>query len=137
MNYFWQTSTRPWKILVTLTRKSMNFSQWTVWLANLDPIVGSEQGRTRPVLIVSETSLNSILPVVNVIPITSRKANRRVYPNEAFLPEDTGGLTLDSIALCYQIRTVDKRRLTQNFGSVVDTRIRQEIVAALRFQLGI
>ena len=42
----------------------MNFSPWTVRLANLDPIVGSEQGRSRPVLIISESSLNSILPVV-------------------------------------------------------------------------
>jgi mRNA interferase MazF len=48
----------------------MRFSQWTVWLANLDPIVGSEQGKTRPVLIISKSSLNGILPVVNVIPIT-------------------------------------------------------------------
>ena len=63
----------------------MKFSQWTVWLANLDPIVGSEQGKTRPVLIISKSALNSLLPVVNVIPITSRKANRRVYPNEAEL----------------------------------------------------
>jgi mRNA interferase MazF len=115
----------------------MNFSQWTVWLANLDPIVGSEQGRTRPVLIISESSLNSILPVVNVIPITSRKANRRVYPNEAFLPGNTGGLSLDSIALCYQIRTLDKRRLTQRFGLIDDAGVRQEIVDALRFQLAI
>jgi hypothetical protein len=44
-NCFWQTSTRPWKILVTLTRKIMNFSQWTRWLASLDPIVGSEQAK--------------------------------------------------------------------------------------------
>ena len=64
----------------------MNFAQWSVWLANLDPIVGSEQGRTRPVLVISDSSLNEILPVVNVIPITSRKPNRRIYPNEAVLP---------------------------------------------------
>jgi len=57
----------------------MNFAQWSVWLANLDPIVGSEQGRTRPVLVISDSSLNEILPVVNVIPITSRKPNRRIY----------------------------------------------------------
>ncbi len=78
----------------------MNFSQWSVWLANLDPIVGSEQGRTRPVLLISASSLNEILPVVNVIPITSRKPNRRIYPNEAVLPAKIAGLMLDSIALC-------------------------------------
>ena len=115
----------------------MNFSQWSVWLANLDPVVGSEQGRTRPILVVSVSSLNNILPVVNVIPITSRKPNRRIYPNEAMLPAKTGGLTLDSIALCYQIRTLDKRRLTQMFGVIDDEDTRQSILDALRFQLGI
>jgi mRNA interferase MazF len=114
----------------------MNASQWSVWLANLDPVVGSEQGRTRPVLVISDTSLNNILPVINVIPITSRKPNRRVYPNEALLPAKTGGLALDSIALCYQIRTLDKRRITQKFGDIDDEDIRQSIVDALRFQLG-
>ena len=115
----------------------MNFSQWSVWLANLDPVVGSEQGRTRPVLVISDGSLNEILPVVNVIPITSRKPNRRIYPNEAVVPAKTGGLTLDSIALCYQIRTLDKRRLTEMFGVIDDEDVRQSILYALRFQLGI
>jgi mRNA interferase MazF len=64
----------------------MSVERWSVWLANLDPVVGSEQGRTRPVLVISQTALNDILPVVNVLPITSRKAGRRIYPNEALLP---------------------------------------------------
>jgi mRNA interferase MazF len=115
----------------------MKFSQWSVWLANLDPVVGSEQGRTRPIIVVSDSALNNILPVVNVIPITSRKPNRRIYPNEAVLPANTGGLTLDSIALCYQIRTLDKRRLTESFGVIDDEDLRQSILDALRFQLGI
>ena len=115
----------------------MKFSQWTVWLANLDPIIGSEQGKTRPVLIVSKTSLNNTLPVVNVIPLTSRKANRRVYPNEVLVPADRGGLTIESIALCYQIRTLDKRRLTRKLGIINSTNIQREIVSALCFQLGI
>jgi len=89
------------------------------------------------VLVISDGSLNDILPVVNVIPITSRKPNRRVYPNEAFLPAKTGGLTLDSIALCYQVRTLDKRRLTQKFGVIEDEDIKQSILDALHFQLGI
>jgi mRNA interferase MazF len=114
----------------------MNVSRWSVWLANLDPVVGSEQGKTRPVLVISDTSLNEILPVVNVIPITSRKLNRRVYPNEAVLPARSGGLTLDSIALCYQIRTLDKRRLTQMFGVIEDEDIKQSMLDALHFQLG-
>jgi len=89
------------------------------------------------VLVISDSSLNQILPVVNVIPITSRKPNRRVYPNETFLPANTAGLTLDSIALCYQIRTLDRRRLTQMFGVVEDEQIRRSTFDALQFQLGI
>jgi len=115
----------------------MRFSQWTVWLANLDPVVGSEQGRTRPVLIISKSSLNSILPVVNVIPLTSRKAGRRIYPNEALMPADASGLTLESIALCYQIRTLDKNRLTRRLGMLSDQNVQRKLVSALRFQLGI
>ena len=111
--------------------------QWSVWLANLDPVVASEQGRTRPVLVISDTSINEILPVVNVIPITSRKPNRRIYPNEAVLPAGTGGLTLNSIALCYQIRTLDKRRLIEMFDAIDDEDLRQSILDAVRFQLGI
>lgn len=64
----------------------MSVQRWSIWLANLDPVIGSEQGRTRPVLVISETALNDVLPVVNVLPVTSRKANRRIYPNEALLP---------------------------------------------------
>lgn len=59
----------------------MSVERWSVWQANLDPVIGSEQGKTRPVLVISETALNDILPVVNVLPITSRKPGRRIYPN--------------------------------------------------------
>jgi mRNA interferase MazF len=96
----------------------MSVQRRSIWLANLDPVIGSEQGRTRPVLVISETALNDILPVVNVLPVTSRKANRKIYPNEALLPAGTAGLTVESIVLCYQIRTLDRRRLLRAFGAV-------------------
>jgi mRNA interferase MazF len=69
----------------------MSVERWSVWLANLDPVIGSEQGRTRPVLVISRTAVNDILPVVNVLPITSRKAGRRIYPNETLLPAGRRG----------------------------------------------
>jgi len=115
----------------------MSVERWSVWRANLDPVVGSEQGLTRPVLVVSQTNLNDLLPVVNVLPITSRKAGRRIYPNEALLPTGTAGLTLESIVLCYQIRTLDKRRLGRMFGMLDDETLRRAIVDALTFQLDI
>jgi mRNA interferase MazF len=113
----------------------MSIERWSVWLANLDPVVGSEQGRTRPVLVVSQSALNDILPVVNVLPVTSRKASRRIYPNEALLPVGAAGLTVESIVLCYQIRTLDKRRLGRAFGTLDDETLREAIINALAFQL--
>jgi len=115
----------------------MSVERWSVWQANLDPVVGSEQGKTRPVLVISETALNDILPVVNVLPLTSRKPGRRVYPNEAMLPAGAAGLTANSLVLCYQIRTLDKQRLSRSYGKLDDTTRQEEILTALCFQLGV
>lgn len=111
--------------------------RWSIWLSGLDPVVGSEQGKTRPVLVISETAVNDLLPAVNVRPLTSRKPRRRIYPNEALLPAGGGGLTAESIVLCHQIRTLDKRRLLRPFGTVVAPAHREAILTALQFQLGI
>ena len=115
----------------------MAILQWEIWLANLDPVVGSEQGKTRPVLILSSSPLNDLLPVVNVLPITSRKPGRRVYPNEALIPSGVAGLKNESIVLSYQIRTLDKRRLVQKWGTLEDESIREQVLIALKFQLNI
>jgi len=114
----------------------MNY-RWSIFMVNLDPVIGSEQGKKRPVLIISDEEINKILPVVNIIPLTSYKEGRRIYANEVFLRRETAELVKDSIALCYQIRTIDKRRLIKKLGEIKDEKIKQEIINALSFQLGI
>ncbi len=110
--------------------------QWNIFVALLDPVRGSEQAGRRPVLVVSREDNNQVLPVVNVIPLTSVKSlNVFVYPNEVLVPAHTGGLTVDSIALCYQIRTLDKTRLEKHLGELTDTTLKTKIQEALRFQL--
>jgi len=69
--------------------------RWHIFLANLDPVIGSEQGKTRPVLVISEEEINQILPVVNVLPITARKSGRNIYPNEVLIPEGAAGLDFE------------------------------------------
>ena len=113
----------------------MAVERWDIWLANLEPVIGSEQGKTRPVLILSATALNQILPVVNVLPVTSRKPNRRIYPNETLIPANASGLTSESIVLCYQIRTLDKQRLVRKFGKLEGENLRNQVLDALKFQL--
>lgn len=84
-------------------------SKWDIWLADLDPVIGSEQGKTRPVLIISNEDVNKLLNIVNVLPITSKKDERiNIYPNEVFIESGKYGLSKDSIILCQQIRTIDK-----------------------------
>ena len=108
----------------------------------LEPLVGqprpgrwlrTRQDTARAVL--SDSRLNHILPVVNVLPITSRKQDRRIYPNEALIPAETAGLDVESIVLCYQIRTLDKQRLIKRLGALGEANLRTEVLAALRFQL--
>ncbi len=115
----------------------MIIKKWSIVRANLDPIIGSEQGKSRPVLIISEDIINDILNVVNVIPITSKKEGRKIYPNEALLPAASVGLNTDSILLCHQIRTLDKQRLSHNYGQISSIEKQDEIIDALCFQLGI
>jgi len=110
--------------------------QWHIFIASLDPTKGSEQAGSRPVLVISREKINQLLPVVNVIPLTSRKsAERVIYPNEVLLPTGAAGLRVDSIALCYQIRTLDKSCLERDWGELDDVSLRREILAAIRFQL--
>ena len=115
----------------------MKFRKWSIWRANLDPVIGSEQGKSRPVLIISEDDINELLNIVNIIPITSRKPERIVYPNEVLLMEGRSGLEKESIALCHQIRTIDKRRLSKKYGQIADKDTRSKIIEAICFQLGI
>lgn len=115
----------------------MSFKRWDIYPATLDPVVGSEQGKSRPVVIISEDKINDLLSVVNVLPITTRKENRQIYPNEALLETDSSGLPNESIVLCYQIRTLDKRRLSLKLGIISNQEKQNEIVSALCFQLGI
>ena len=113
------------------------YDKWSIWKANLDPVRGSEQGKTRPVIVISETSINEILPVVNVLPITSRKPGRKIYPNEYFIQAGSYGLNTDSIVLCYQIRTLDKSRLENKYGTINEYEVRDSILDGVCLQLGI
>jgi mRNA interferase MazF len=115
----------------------MNPKRWEIYRASLDPVVGSEQGKSRPVVIISEDEINELINTVNVLPITTRKKGRTVYPNEALLNENENGLQNESIILCHQIRTIDKIRLTQKYGNITDESKKNEIIDSLCFQLAI
>ena len=109
--------------------------QWSVFVVDLDPTVGSEQAGRRPVLVVSREAANVALPVVAVLPLTSHRKGRRVYPNEALVPAGAAGLDRDSVVMAHQIRAVSKRRLGAFVGRIEDQELRAAVRAAVRVQL--
>ena len=109
--------------------------QWSVFNVDLDPTIGSEQAGRRPVIVISREVANTSLPVVTVIPLTRRKKDRRVYPNEALIPKGTAGLKHDSIAMAHQLRTLSKRRLGAHIGHIDDQTIRAKIQHAVRIHV--
>jgi mRNA interferase MazF len=87
-----------------------------VYEASLNPVEGSEQGGSRPVLVVSRDAINKNSPVVIVIPFTGLEHCPRIYPSQVLVKAGSGGLAKDSVALGEQIRAVAKKRLTKYLG---------------------
>ncbi len=102
-------------------------NQYDVYLADLNPTKGREQRGKRPVLIISNNYEN-LLDVVTIIPITSLKENRKIYPNELLLQYE---LERPSILLCQQIRTISKERLTKKLTSIDSYVTQKKILDAL------
>lgn len=90
-----------------------------IWLANLDPTLGSEIQKTRPVLVVSNNKNNDNNNVITVLPITSNVS--RVFSFEVLLPKGIANLPEDSKAKADQIRTIDKIRLSIKIGALPNT----------------
>ena len=90
-----------------------------IFYADLNPVVGSEQGGTRPVLIISNDRGNRHSPTVIVAAITSRVHTKAKLPTHTAV-NDFEGLDKDSIILLEQIRTIDKHRLKQYMGLMPD-----------------
>lgn len=111
--------------------------QWTIYQADLDPAIGREQAGERPVLVISAEPINEIYDVVMVIPITIRKNNRQARLGEVLLPAGVAGLHRESFALCYQVRTLDKSRLTNIYGELRDISIQEQIHEMIAFCLDI
>ena len=95
-----------------------------VYFADLSPVVGSEQGGTRPVLIVQNNVGNKYSPTVIVAAITSQLSKAKI-PTHIELPASVYNLPKDSVILCEQIRTIDKRRLGQKVSSLDEQKMKE------------
>lgn len=107
-----------------------------MYYADLSPVVGSEQGGVRPVLIIQNDIGNKHSPTVIVSAITSQ-INKNKLPTHIELDSQEFGLKADSVVLAEQIRTIDKSRLKEKIGHINDNRIMNRINNALGISFGL
>jgi mRNA interferase MazF len=105
----------------------------SVYLAALDPVVGKEISKTRPVIVVSNDMNNEYSGTVTVLPITSGNLDK-IYPFEVSLAKGTGNLTKSSKAKADQVRTLDRSRIIKFVGTLEDTVV-EKIEKALKLHL--
>lgn len=106
-----------------------------IYCADLDPVVGSEQGGIRPVLIIQNDVGNRFSPTVIVLAITSQMRKARL-PTHVEVPAGTTGLTKPSIVLAEQMRTLEKKRLQSRMGALSEEemgKVDEAILASLGF----
>lgn len=106
-----------------------------VFFANLSPVVGSEQGGSRPVLVIQNNIGNKYSPTVIVAAITSRITKPRMVTHVALEAKKTG-LERDSVVLLEQIRTIDKQRLEDRVTHL-DSQVMHDVDEALKVSVGL
>jgi mRNA interferase MazF len=105
-----------------------------IYLVNFDPTIGAEIQKTRPALIVQNDIANRHSPITIVAAVTSQ-FDEPLYPTEVLIRSPEGGLTVDSVVLLNQVRSVDKRRLVRRLGALTPTTM-ERVTRALQISLG-
>ena len=113
----------------------MTIRRGEIYYADLSPVVGSEQGGVRPVLIVQNDVGNRHSPTVIAAAITSQKEKTKL-PTHIEITGRSFGLTRDSVVLLEQIRTLDKRRLRERMGQL-DGSLMQRVDDAIAVSFGL
>lgn len=130
------TRTTPHRMQQTLyaERDPIMISRGDLFSACLDPVVGSEQGGIRPVLVVQNDVGNRYSPTVIVLAVTGQ-INKTRLPTHVPVAAGNTGLQKDSVVLAEQIRTLDKRRLREKIGSL-KPEVMQKVSEAMMISLG-
>ena len=113
----------------------MNIKRGDVCLVALDPVVGKEISKTRPVVIVSNNKNNEFSGTITILPITSKNLEK-IYPFEVFLAKGMGNLPKNSKVKADQIRTVDKTRIIAHIGELNEEGV-AEIEKAIKNHLAL
>ncbi|MBQ3080101.1 MAG: type II toxin-antitoxin system PemK/MazF family toxin [Clostridia bacterium] len=114
--------------------RDLMIARGELYSACLDPVVGSEQGGVRPVLVIQNDVGNRFSPTVIVLAVTGQ-LNKAKLPTHVAVPAEGNGLQKDSVVLAEQIRTLDKRRLKERIGCLSPEQM-EKVSEALKISLG-
>lgn len=114
----------------------MTIKRGDMYYADLSPVIGSEQGGIRPVLIIQNDMGNKYSPTVIAAAITSQKTKNKLPTHIEINCEDCG-LKSDSIILTEQIRTIDKSRLKERIGHIDNNEVINKLNSALGVSFGL
>ena len=114
--------------------KQKQIRRGEIYYADLNPVIGSEQGDRRPVLVVQNDVGNRHSPTIVIVPLTCN-LNKKSLPTHVFIPRH-GNLEHDSLALVEQIRTIDNSRISEYIGCVTKQQ-QSEIDSALAVSIGL
>jgi len=107
-----------------------------IYYADLRPVVGSEQGGVRPVLIIQNDTGNKYSPTVIAAAITSQTGKNKL-PTHIDIGSENNGLKADSVVLTEQIRTIDKSRLKEKIGHISDSSVMNQVNNAIGISFGL
>jgi len=113
----------------------LNVKRGDIYYADLSPVIGSEQGGVRPVLVVQNNVGNKYSPTIIIAAITSQ-INKARLPTHVEINAPDFGLPKDSVVLLEQIRTIDKKRLREKIGKF-DEDMMKLVDEALKISIGI
>jgi mRNA interferase MazF len=110
------------------------FRRGDIWTVDFEPVVGSEQGKARPAVIIQNDIGNHYSPVLIVAALTSGETAR--YDVQVEVKEPEGGLRHNSLVLLNQIRTIDKKRVGRFWGRL-STQTMRQVDEAIKISLGL
>ena len=113
----------------------MDVSRGDIVLVNLDPVIGSEQGKTRPALIIQNDISNKYSPITIVAPITTKVYSKQ-FPTNVEIDPTNSPIKEKSTILLNQIRAIDRQRVIKNFGKISSKKLK-EVDEAIRASLGL
>ncbi|MBE9052458.1 type II toxin-antitoxin system PemK/MazF family toxin [Nostocales cyanobacterium LEGE 11386] len=115
----------------------MSIDRGQIYFVNLNPVLGREQAGTRPVLVLSINAINQLPLVVTVVVGTKGTNIQRDYPTNIRVSPDDSGLLIETVFLCFQIRSLDPNRFPPNSaGNISDSKM-LEVEVAVRYCLGL